>query len=188
MEAERLEVIVPEFVCEFGAALQGRFPIGLRVVYPSAAIAAYRIWKTIDLHFALSALGRIAYERHHDLHQLFGRPLERFVNLLITAFCFSSCSFAWRISSAAFAASCSAIRRFISAAEKAPGPAGCVELRFSDIACLPSCLSASHHSRYKTMTEVPPSTAPPSALDRATTDASATARRGVRLNPRAVIT
>jgi HlyD family secretion protein len=38
------------------------------------------------------------------------------------------------------------------------------------------------------MTEVPPSTAPPSALDRAATDASATARRGVRLNPRAVIT
>ena len=38
------------------------------------------------------------------------------------------------------------------------------------------------------MTEVPPSTAPPSALDRAATDASAAARRGVRLNPRAVIT
>ena len=38
------------------------------------------------------------------------------------------------------------------------------------------------------MTEVPPSTAPPSALDRAATDASATGRRGARLNPRALIT
>src|SRR5260370_19202858 len=80
--AEWPEVIVPEFVSEFGAALQGRFPVGLRVVDPSAAIAAHRIWKTVDLHFALSALRRMAYQLHHDLHQLLGRPLERFVKLL----------------------------------------------------------------------------------------------------------
>ncbi len=39
------------------------------------------------------------------------------------------------------------------------------------------------------MTEAPPSTAPPSTLDRTSTEASAaTARRGPRLNPRAAIT
>src|SRR5712671_77536 len=84
--AERPEVIVPEFVSEFGAALQGRFPIGLRVVDPSAAIAAQRIRKTVDLHFALSALGCMAYQRHHYLHQLLGRPLKRFVKLLYYRF------------------------------------------------------------------------------------------------------
>src|SRR3984893_249498 len=82
VEAERPEVIVPEFVYGLGAALQGRFPVGLRVVDPSAPIAAHRIWKAIDLDFALSALGRMAYQRHHDLHQLLGCPLERFVKLL----------------------------------------------------------------------------------------------------------
>src|SRR5690242_10665927 len=38
------------------------------------------------------------------------------------------------------------------------------------------------------MTEAPPSAAPPSTLDRATTEASATARPRPRLNPRAAIT
>jgi hypothetical protein len=39
------------------------------------------------------------------------------------------------------------------------------------------------------MTEAPPSTAPPSSLDRATTEAIAwAARHGPRLNPRAAIT
>src|SRR5580704_1979918 len=51
-------------------------------------------------------------------------------NSSITAFCFSSCSFIWRISSAALAASRSAIRRLRSAAEKLP----LVALRFSDMA------------------------------------------------------
>src|SRR6266566_4163850 len=48
----------------------------------------------------------------------------------------------WRSSSAALAASRSAIRRLISAAEKVPAPAGCVALRFSDICSFPN--SASH--------------------------------------------
>ena len=82
VEAELPEVIVPEFVNEFGAAFQRCFLIGLRVVDPWAAIAAHRIWKTIELHFPLSALGRMADQRHHDSHQLLGRPLERFVKLL----------------------------------------------------------------------------------------------------------
>src|SRR3984893_15874228 len=51
-------------------------------------------------------------------------------NSSMTAFCFSSCSFIWRISSAALAASRSAIRRLRSAAEKLP----LVALRFSDMA------------------------------------------------------
>src|ERR1700730_2054978 len=51
-------------------------------------------------------------------------------NSSITAFCFSSCSFIWRISSAALAASRSAMRRLRSAAEKLP----LVALRFSDMA------------------------------------------------------
>src|SRR3984893_5353659 len=82
VEAERPELIAPEFVSEVGAALQGRFPVGFRVVDLSAAIAAHHIWKAIDLHFTLSALGCMAYELHHDLHQLLGRPFDRFVNLL----------------------------------------------------------------------------------------------------------
>src|ERR1700730_2759334 len=51
-------------------------------------------------------------------------------NSSITAFCFSSCSFIWRIPSAALAASRSAMRRLRSAAEKLP----LVALRFSDMA------------------------------------------------------
>src|ERR1700719_2594589 len=56
------------------------------------------------------------------------------------------------------------------------------------MAYLPSCLSVSHHSRYKTMTEASPSTAPASTFDRATIDTSATAQRRPRLNCRAAIT
>src|ERR1700738_4071143 len=51
-------------------------------------------------------------------------------NPSMTAFCFSSCSFIWRISSAALASSRSAIRRLRSAAEKLP----LVALRFSVMA------------------------------------------------------
>ena len=40
MEAERSEVVVPEFVTSLGSALQGLLPLGLRVVDPSATIAA----------------------------------------------------------------------------------------------------------------------------------------------------
>src|SRR5271156_259621 len=82
MEVERPELITPEFVSEFGAAFQRRFPAGLRVVDPAAAIAAQLIWKTINLHLALSAIRRMADQLHHDLHQLVGRPVERFVQFL----------------------------------------------------------------------------------------------------------
>src|SRR5580692_12926665 len=60
-------------------------------------------------------------------------------NSSMTAFCFSSCSFIWRISSAALAASRSAIRRLRSAAEKLP----LMVLRLSDIAPSLPKLSAS---------------------------------------------
>src|ERR1700731_136267 len=66
-------------------------------------------------------------------------------NSSMTAFCLSSCSFIWRISSAALAASRSAIRRRRSAAENLPAPAGGVVLRFSDIAPSPVNFSASDH-------------------------------------------
>src|ERR1700694_2608388 len=75
-------MITPEFVSGPGATLQRRVPIGLRVVDPSAAIAAQRIWKTIDLHFGLSALGRVADQLHHYLHQLLGRPGRWLMKLL----------------------------------------------------------------------------------------------------------
>jgi hypothetical protein len=34
------------------------------------------------LHLALSAINRVANQLHHDLYQLLGRPVERFVQLL----------------------------------------------------------------------------------------------------------
>ena len=57
MEAERPQMLVPEFVGKLGTALQSLVPLGLRVVYPPAAVGAEAIWKAIDLNFALSALG-----------------------------------------------------------------------------------------------------------------------------------
>src|SRR6266404_1005394 len=75
-------MIVPEFVAEFGPTFEGRLPIGLRVVDPSAAIAAQGVWKAVDLDFALPALGSVTNQMHHYLHHLLGRPLERFVKLL----------------------------------------------------------------------------------------------------------
>src|SRR5215468_9245070 len=51
VEAEWSQVLVPEFVSGFGPALQRRFPSGLRVVDPSAAIAAQHVGKAVDLNF-----------------------------------------------------------------------------------------------------------------------------------------
>src|SRR5215469_15756753 len=61
----------------------------------------------------------------------------------MTAFCFSSCSFIWRCSSAAFAASRSAIRRLRSAAENVPAAAGWDVPRLSDM-IFPPITSAFH--------------------------------------------
>src|SRR4029077_18055263 len=79
-KAERPEVIVPEFVAEFGPTFEGRLPVMLRVVDPSAATAAQGGWKAVDLDFALSALGGMADKPHDELHQLVGGPLRRLVN------------------------------------------------------------------------------------------------------------
>src|SRR5215469_3769897 len=79
VEAEWSQVIVPEFVSSFGPAFQRRFPTGLRVVDPSAAIAAQHVGKAVDLNFTLSALGRPTNQLHDALHDLFGRPFRRFV-------------------------------------------------------------------------------------------------------------
>ena len=72
-------MIAPEFIAEFGSALQGLLPVGQRVVDPSAAIGAQRIWKTVDLDFGLSALGGPRHELHKGLRQLFGAPSRRLV-------------------------------------------------------------------------------------------------------------
>jgi hypothetical protein len=56
-EAERSQVLVPEIVSSLGSAFQSLFPIGLRVVDPSTAIAAQLIGEAVDLNFGLSGLG-----------------------------------------------------------------------------------------------------------------------------------
>src|SRR5690348_2205586 len=58
VEAERSEVLVPEFISSLGPALQCVFPVGFRVVDPSAAIGAQGVGKSVNLDLALPALGR----------------------------------------------------------------------------------------------------------------------------------
>src|SRR5215471_1892510 len=82
VEAKRPELIVPEFVSRLGSALQGHLPVGLRIVDSSPAVAAKYIRETVDLHFGLSALGRMGDQLHHYLHQLLSRFLRWFVKLL----------------------------------------------------------------------------------------------------------
>src|SRR5215467_5767038 len=65
-------------------------------------------------------------------------------NSAITAFCFSSCSFIWRSSSAAFCASRSAIRRLISATENIPAAAGFAVPLLSDMTSPPFGTLALH--------------------------------------------
>src|SRR5215469_12083550 len=79
VEAEWPQVLMPEFVSGLRSAFQRRFPPGLRVVDPSAAIAAQHVGKAVDLNFTLSALGRPTDQLHDALHDLFGRPFRRFV-------------------------------------------------------------------------------------------------------------
>ena len=55
-EAERAQVIVPEFVGQPGTALQGLVPVRLEVVDGAAAILAQLVGKSIDLYFGLSGL------------------------------------------------------------------------------------------------------------------------------------
>src|SRR5215471_20122407 len=54
VKAQWPQVIVPEFVSSFGPSLQRRFPPGLRVVDPSAAIGAQHVGKAVDLNLTLS--------------------------------------------------------------------------------------------------------------------------------------
>src|SRR5262245_12580653 len=81
-KSERPQMIAPEFSAGLRAPLQMLVPIGLRVVYPPAVVAAEAIWKTIDLDLALPALGGAVDQLHDELHHLLGRPLRRLVKLL----------------------------------------------------------------------------------------------------------
>src|SRR6516162_10234477 len=56
VEAERPEVLMPEFVSGLGAALQSLFPLGLRIIDSPAVVAAQGIREAVDLDFALSSL------------------------------------------------------------------------------------------------------------------------------------
>src|SRR6516165_2332589 len=62
VEAEWPQVFMPEFVSGLRSAFQSRFPPRLRVVDPSAAIAAQGVGKAVDLDFPLSPLGRLVHE------------------------------------------------------------------------------------------------------------------------------
>src|SRR5215813_2579929 len=77
VKSERPQMIAPEFVAGPRATLQSLVPIGLRVVYSPAVVAAEVIWKTIHLDFTLPALGGAVDQLHDELHQLLGRPGRR---------------------------------------------------------------------------------------------------------------